>query len=129
MNRERLKRPRGTQPIVPTQRRPKGIAQPVSAAFKEAVQRELDERQLSRSALAAACNVTPGAITVFFRPETKVCRFVPELCSTLDLPPPEFMDDRDAEVVRDLRKLRAQFPSEYDRIAAKIRTALSRKSH
>jgi transcriptional regulator with XRE-family HTH domain len=126
MIRERLKKRRDTHLSVAKQPRPRGVGQPVTRQWKELVQRELDDRGMTRAQLAKLTGVTPGAVTVFFRPATKTCRFVDEIVKVLGVPRPEYADNREAEVFDDLRQLRRLSQADFDDIASRARAKLQR---
>jgi len=125
MNRERLKKRRDTTASVPKQRRPKGMATPVSKEWKALVRRELTERGMTQSEFAELVHVTPGAVTRFFGAQP-TCRFVDEIVKVLGVPRPEYADGRDSEVVADLRLLRSLSSTDFDDIASRIRARLQR---
>jgi transcriptional regulator with XRE-family HTH domain len=124
--RERLKKRRDTSPGVSKQPRPKGLARPIDAAWKQAIRSELAARGMTRKELAKRCGVTPGAVTILLNPETKTCRFVDAILRVLEISPPEYLDARDAEVTADMRRLRMVDEAEYNRLASRARSAISR---
>lgn len=123
--RERLKKRGDTKG--PVQRRPKGIARPITQAWKDEVQREMKVAGVDRQQLAKLIGASPAAITVLFRKTTQVSRLVDDIVRVLHVPPPEYLDARDFEVVSDMRKLRTTDPAEYDKLAGRARARLDRK--
>ncbi len=88
--------------------------------WQQIVKDELAERAMQRKELAEAIDVTPAAITVLLRPETRSSRLVDDVSRVLQIPTPEFEDERDAQGVEALRLLRRSDPAEYDRTLARI---------
>jgi transcriptional regulator with XRE-family HTH domain len=87
---------------------------------------ELADRGMSQKDLAEAVGVSEPAITGMLK-DTKTCRFVEKIIEVLGVPEPEYMDARDAEVIADLRELRALDQAEYDVRAAGIRRAVAQR--
>lgn len=84
---------------VPAKRRyPTGPRVPMDAAFKAAVQRRLDEREITRAEFARQLGVTRGAITQFFGDQDS-STLVPAICELLQLPRPGATDDELAVLV------------------------------
>jgi hypothetical protein len=103
------------------QTRPKWPSRKTPEPFKARVEREMRDRGINRSTLAKMIGVSAASITGFFDPDQPSSRLVDPIIEALDMPGPEFIDDRDYEVIADIRRIRKVSPEEYDRIASKIR--------
>jgi predicted transcriptional regulator len=70
------------------QRRPAGPAWTVDDSWKRDVKTAMKKAGISQADLAAKIGVTPSAITVLFRPETKQTRLKPAIHKVLGMLPP-----------------------------------------
>ena len=71
------------------QRRPTGPAFAVDSDWKRDVKAAMKRQGISQADLASKIGVTPSAITVLFRPETKQTRLKPAIHRELGLVAPE----------------------------------------
>jgi transcriptional regulator with XRE-family HTH domain len=106
--------------IVAKQHRPTAAHRPVTETWKRLVEEARLERGITRQALAELVGASPAGITVLLRPETRSSRLVDLVSAALEIPTPDFVDERDAEVIANLRFLRTVDPAEYDRHGARI---------
>lgn len=76
-------------PDMARQRRPTGPAWTVDETWKDDVRAALRSKGISRADLARQIGVSPSAITVLFRPETKQTRLKPAIHRVLGFVEPE----------------------------------------
>jgi lambda repressor-like predicted transcriptional regulator len=74
---------------MPRQRRPSGPAWTVDETWKDDVRAAMRSKGISRADLARQIGVSPSAITVLFRPETKQTRLKPLIHRALGFVAPE----------------------------------------
>jgi lambda repressor-like predicted transcriptional regulator len=74
---------------MPRQRRPTGPAWTVDDTWKDDVRVAMRKKGISRADLARQLGVSPSAITVLFRPETKQTRLKPGIHRILGFVAPE----------------------------------------
>lgn len=103
------------------QSRPKQAHRAVTPSWQALVEARLADQGMTRKQLAIKIGSSPAAITILLRPETKSSRLVELVSAALNIPTPDFVDERDAEVIGDMRRLRETNPNEYDRLAARAR--------
>jgi len=70
------------------QRRPSGPMWTVDKAWKDDVRALMKRRGISQAELARTLKVSPGSLTLLFKPETKQSRLVPAIHRALGLTTP-----------------------------------------
>jgi transcriptional regulator with XRE-family HTH domain len=115
---------RDTQIRVATKTLP-GQKRFTTVAWCDLVDAELKDRGWNRSRLARELGLAKPIISRVLNRTHLSSPYVDAICHLLAVPPPEMIDDRDAEVIGNMRRLRTERPAEYDKIAAKIAAALA----
>ena len=81
---------------------------------------------MDRLALANAIGASSGGITNLLTPGRQTTsRLVQPVCDYLQIPLPQYQDERDAEAIEIMRRLRDENPREYDALLARARKFLA----
>lgn len=92
---------------MPRQSRPSGPPYPVDEAWKRGVQADMKRAGISSAEMARRIKCSPGALTVLWRPRTRVSRLVPAIHRELGRPAPTTVTSHD-EI---LRRINARWAS------------------
>lgn len=106
--------------------KPPGPKRFLTKEWCESVDAELKAQGLKRADLARMIGVEKPDISRTLNMTHKSSTLVDAICEKLNVAPPEFLDARDAEVTRNLRKLRELWPERFDQHAARIAADLSK---